>query len=96
LKMSSQSPMMSTALVVVRSDAKPMPANNAGALDLLAHMMMGVSEKYERHGLPEDEPSLSVSQFFDIDKGVGAEIILPTGDKYVVVIKWSGDRESEA
>lgn len=59
-----------------------------GAAEILASLMTGLSIRFPE-GVGADPRALE-------DGGIAAMIVLPTGDRYAVAVRWVGDLESEA
>jgi hypothetical protein len=59
-----------------------------GATQLLAQLLASIDD-------PHDE-GIAVDDIVGAQSGVSAEVTLPGGDRYVVVVQWIGDREAEA
>jgi hypothetical protein len=55
---------------------------------LLAQLLTAIED-------PHNE-GIAVAHVTKIDRGVGVEIQLPSGDRYTVIVQWEGDREATA
>lgn len=56
-----------------------------GAAEILAGACAQLSAKYDE---------LGADGIREIENGVEAELHLPTGDRYRIVVEWLGDREA--
>ncbi len=61
-----------------------------GATDLLAQLLASLSQRSDPAG-----EGIGAGEFVAAQSGVSCEIHLPSGDRYVVVVQWIGDRESD-
>lgn len=56
-----------------------------GASEILAGALAQLSTKYDE---------LSARGIVDVERGVEAEVELPTGDRYLIRVEWLGDDEA--
>lgn len=59
-----------------------------GATQLLAQLLASIDD-------PHDD-GIGVDEMVGAQSGVSATVHMPSGDRYVVVVQWIGDRESDA
>lgn len=59
-----------------------------GATQLLAQLLASIPD-------PHDD-GIALSEITAAQAGVSAEVNLPTGDRYIVVVQWIGDDEAAA
>lgn len=59
-----------------------------GEAELLAAVLAGLSFRYPE-GVGADPHAVPGG-------GLAAEIVLPTGDRYAIAVRWMGDREGAA
>lgn len=57
-----------------------------GSIQLLAQLLASIRD-------PHDD-GVGVGEIVGGQAGVSAEVSLPSGDRYIVVVQWIGDREA--
>jgi len=62
-------------------------AGQMGATQLLAQLLASIED-------PHDD-GIAVDDIVGAQSGVSATVHMPSGDRYVVVVQWIGDREGD-
>lgn len=63
-----------------------MSTGQDGAINLLAQLLAALSTVHDE---------ISMDEIASSPSGVSAKVFLPSGDTYIVVVQWVGDREGE-